>query len=482
MPPPSPEPASSGENNKPLVLLAQPLFPNFAAVLEGRYRFVLADDSAAAEARVLLVPGLKTVTADLLDRLPALELVAATSVGVDHVDIHTCRRRGIAVTNAGPAFSADSADYGVGLVVAVLRRVAAAEAYVRRGRWVTGGDYPLTTKVSSPSKSVGMAPPIQQPVADNKPLVLLADPIIPEFESELSGRFRLLPLTDADSAAAASARALLTVDLPAVTAAVIGALPALELVVASSAGVDHIDLAACRRRGIQVTNAGAAYSADAADYAVGLVVAVLRSVAAADAYVRRGGWAEYPLATKVSGKRVGIVGLGRIGSLIARRLAAFGCPVSYHSRSPKPSSPYTFYPTARALAADSDVLVLCCALTEETRRMVGRDVMEALGSGGVLVNVGRGGLVDEPELVRCLRDGVIAGAGLDVYENEPDVPRELLAMDNVVLSDHRAVLTRVHSSRDSPRRREPRRILPREASAQPRYTLISSALTSAHPC
>ncbi|GJN28898.1 hypothetical protein PR202_gb17071 [Eleusine coracana subsp. coracana] len=288
-----------------------------------------------------------------------------------------------------------------------------------------------------------MEPAIQQPVADNKPLVLLADPIIPEFESELSGRFRLLPLTDADPTAATSARALLMVDLPAVTAAFIGALPALELVVASSAGIDHIDLAACRRRGIQVTNAGAAYSADAADYAVGLLVAVLRRVAAADAYVRRGGWAaENPLlATKVSGKRVGIVGLGRIGSLIAKRLAAFGCPVSYHSRSPKPSSPYTFYPTARALAADSDVLVLCCALTEETRRMVGRDVMEALGSGGVLVNVGRGGLVDEPELVRCLRDGVIAGAGLDVYENEPHVPRELLGMDNVVLSDHRAVLT-----------------------------------------
>jgi hydroxypyruvate reductase 2 len=145
---------------------------------------------------------------------------------------------------------------------------------------------------------------------------------------------------------------------------------------------------------------------------------------------------------QVSGKRVGIVGLGSIGSLVARRLAAFGCPVAYHSRTRKPPPcPYAFFPTVRALAADSDVLVLACALTEETRRVVDREVMEALGAGGVLVNVGRGGLVDEPELVRCLREGVIGGAGLDVFENEPDVPAELLDMDNVVLSSHKAVAT-----------------------------------------
>jgi hypothetical protein len=134
----------------PLVLLAQPLFPNFAAALEGRYRFVLAGDAdaaTAAEARVLLVPGLVAVTAELVDRLPALELVAATSVGLDHVDLLACRRRGLAVTNAGAAFSVDSADYAVGLVVAVLRRVAAAEAHLRRGGWATDGEYPLTTKV-----------------------------------------------------------------------------------------------------------------------------------------------------------------------------------------------------------------------------------------------------------------------------------------------------------------------------------------------
>lgn len=282
------------------------------------------------------------------------------------------------------------------------------------------------------------------PPAGERPLVMLAQPLFPEFATALAGLYRFALLADADAAAAAEARALLVAGLAPVTAQHLGALPALELVVCTSVGVDHVDLDSCRRRGLSVTNAGSAFAADSADYAVGLVVAVLRRLAAAEAYVRSGRWTadgDYPLATKVSGKRVGIVGLGNIGSRVARRLVAFGCAVSYHSRSPKPSVPYSFIPALHDLAAGSDVLVISCALTDETKHMVNREVMEALGKDGVLVNVGRGGLVDEPEMVRCLREGVIGGAGLDVYENEPTVPPELLAMDNVVLSDHRAVIT-----------------------------------------
>ncbi|CAO2034334.1 unnamed protein product [Urochloa humidicola] len=289
-----------------------------------------------------------------------------------------------------------------------------------------------------------MPPPAPAPSAEDKPLLLMAQPPFPPFAAVLEGPYRCVLAADADEAAAAEARVLLVPGLKVVTAELIDRLPALELVVATSVGVDHVDLDACRLRGLAVTNAGGAFSADSADYAVGLVVAVLRRVAAADAYVRRGRWAtdgDYTLATKVSGKRVGIVGLGRIGSLVARRLAAFGCSVAYNSRSPKPAAPYAFFPTVVDLAAASDVLVLSCALTEETRRVVNREVMEALGERGVLVNVGRGGLVDEPELVRCLREGVIGGAGLDVYDREPEVPPELFEMDNVVLSGHRAVLT-----------------------------------------
>ncbi|RLM66289.1 Glyoxylate reductase [Panicum miliaceum] len=315
-----------------------------------------------------------------------------------------------------------------------------------------------------------MAPPTTQEAAASgdqdgpcKLLVLLADPLIPEFQPGLSARYRLLPAAGADAAAAASARALLTIDLPLVTADLIDALPALELMVASSVGVDHVDLAAgsgsptpgTRTRPTPRTTPSAWLSLRSAAFpppmptsgaAAGWPTASTRSPPRGiikTKQKRKGVSSKFELIRllQVSGKRVGIVGLGRIGSLVARRLAAFGCPVAYHSRSPKPSSPYRFFPTVRALAADSDVLVLSCALTEETRRVVDREVMEALGKGGVLVNVGRGGLVDEPELVRCLREGVIGGAGLDVFENEPDVPAELFAMDNVVLSNHRAVLT-----------------------------------------
>ncbi|KAG8064203.1 hypothetical protein GUJ93_ZPchr0004g38134 [Zizania palustris] len=227
-----------------------------------------------------------------------------------------------------------------------------------------------------------MAPPLNGAGAGSgKRIVLVARPLIPEFDA-LAGRFSFASVDDADAATAAEARVLLVPGLTPVRADLVDRFPALELVAATSVGVDHIDLGACRRRGIAVTNAGEAFSADSADYAVGLVVAVLRRVVAADAYLRRGSWAtqgDYPLATKVSGKRVGIVGLGRIGSLVARRLAAFGCGIAYYSRSQKPSAPYKFFPGVRDLAADSDVLVLCCALTEETRHMVNREVMEALG-------------------------------------------------------------------------------------------------------
>ncbi|KAG8064206.1 hypothetical protein GUJ93_ZPchr0004g39166 [Zizania palustris] len=150
---------------------------------------------------------------------------------------------------------------------------------------------------------------------------------------------------------------------------------------------------------------------------------------------------DYALGSKLGGKRVGIIGLGNIGSLIAKRLDAFGCIISYNSRRLKDSVPYRYYPDVRALAAESDVLVVACALNKETRRIVTGDVLDALGRDGVLINIGRGANVDEPELVRALQDGRIAGAGLDVFEDEPNLPAELLSMDNVVLTPHSAVCT-----------------------------------------
>lgn len=137
-----------------------------------------------------------------------------------------------------------------------------------------------------------------------------------------------------------------------------------------------------------------------------------------------------------------MVGLGNIGIEIAERLEAFGCIISYNSRQRKPSLSYPYFPIARDLAADSDILVICCALNSETHHMINNDVLRALGKEGVVINVGRGALIDEKELVQCLVRGEIGGAGLDVFEDEPNVPEELFDMDNVVLSSHKAVFTK----------------------------------------
>lgn len=144
---------------------------------------------------------------------------------------------------------------------------------------------------------------------------------------------------------------------------------------------------------------------------------------------------------QLGGKQVGIVGLGNIGSKVARRLEAFGCIISYNSRTKKSSVPYSFYPNVCELALNSNILFICCSLTEQTRHLINKDVMTALGKDGIIVNVGRGPIIDESELVKFLVEGEIAGAGLDVFENEPTVPKELFGLDNVVITPHRAAFT-----------------------------------------
>lgn len=143
----------------------------------------------------------------------------------------------------------------------------------------------------------------------------------------------------------------------------------------------------------------------------------------------------------MGGKRVGIVGLGNIGLEVAKRLDAFGCVILYNSRRKKANVPYPFFSNVRELAANSDAIIICCAFTDETHHMINKEVLKALGKEGVIINIGRGAIVNEKELVQCLVQGEIAGAGLDVFENEPDVPKELFTMDNVVLSPHAAVFT-----------------------------------------
>ncbi|WVZ83150.1 hypothetical protein U9M48_030323 [Paspalum notatum var. saurae] len=294
----------------------------------------------------------------------------------------------------------------------------------------------------------------QEPTA--LPPLLLFRRVDAAFYAALRQRYRVLdffasgdPLPAFLAAAAADPdppRAAVVVGGGAVRvdAAFLDAVPSLRFVFSTGAGVDHIDLAECARRGVAVANSGRVYSTDVADHAVSLLIDVLRRVSASQRFVRRGLWpvlGDYPLGNKLGSKRVGIIGLGNIGSLIAKRLEAFGCIIYYNSRKQRDSVPYKYFPNVQDLASESDVLVVACSLNKDTRHIVNKDVLEALGKDGIIVNIGRGANVDEPELVGALKDGRIAGAGLDVFENEPKVPAELLSMDNVVMTPHIAVLT-----------------------------------------
>ena len=176
-----------------------------------------------------------------------------------------------------------------------------------------------------------------------------------------------------------------------------------------------------------------------ADTAVGLMIDTLRQFSASDRYVRAGRWpveGNYPLTRQVSNTRVGIIGLGRIGSAIAKRLSAFGCTISYHNRHEVEDSPYTYVGSPVELAAAVDVLVVAAAGGSGTQKLVSREVIDALGPRGYLINIARGSVVDEEALVSALVDGRLAGAGLDVFADEPNVPEVLLSMDNVVVLPH----------------------------------------------
>jgi lactate dehydrogenase-like 2-hydroxyacid dehydrogenase len=226
-----------------------------------------------------------------------------------------------------------------------------------------------------------------------------------------------------------------------VPTAVMDALPALGAVVNFGVGYDSTDTATARTRGILVSNTPDVLTDCVADIALGLTIDVLRGLGAADRFVRRGDWTPgttFPLTRRVSGKRVGILGLGRIGSAIATRFEAFGCPVSYHSRREVEGAPYSYAATPVELAAGVDVLVVATAGGSATARLVDRAVLEAVGPDGYLINIARGSVVDEDALVDLLTSGGLAGAGLDVFADEPRVPDVLLDLDNVVLLPHLA--------------------------------------------
>ncbi|MBO9134714.1 MULTISPECIES: 2-hydroxyacid dehydrogenase [Rhizobium] len=233
-------------------------------------------------------------------------------------------------------------------------------------------------------------------------------------------------------------RAIATKGELGASAELMAALPNLEIVSCYGVGTDAIDLSYARDRGIRVTNTPDVLTDDVADIAIGLLLAAARRIAQADVFVRAGDWRNgaMPLVTRVSGKKLGLVGMGRIGQAIARRGAAFGCDIAYFSRNQRPDVAFAFEPDLIALAKWADFLVVIVPGGEATRNLVDGAVLAALGAQGILVNVSRGSTVDEAALIAALQEKTIQAAGLDVFWNEPNIDARFMTLDNIVLHPH----------------------------------------------
>jgi lactate dehydrogenase-like 2-hydroxyacid dehydrogenase len=244
-------------------------------------------------------------------------------------------------------------------------------------------------------------------------------------------------------ASATDITALVTSGGKGADAALIDALPALKLITVYGVGYDKVDVEAASRRNVAVTNTPDVLTADVADMALALTLALARRIVEGDAFVRSGAWSRktMPLTGSVSGRRIGIVGLGRIGEAIARRFAGFDTEIGYWNRSPKPLSSWRAFPTPAALAAWADILVVAVAGGGDTFGLVDAKTIAALGQDGVLVNISRGTTLDEAALISALESGGIAGAGLDVFQGEPAIDPRFFSLGNVVLSPHHGSAT-----------------------------------------
>jgi lactate dehydrogenase-like 2-hydroxyacid dehydrogenase len=261
----------------------------------------------------------------------------------------------------------------------------------------------------------------------------------PEVQAQLDSEFRCHNLQDLerDPSLAAAVRGIVTRSNLEVPADLVERLPRLGIIATCGVGYDLIPLPLAAGRGIMVTNTPGVLNAAVAELCVGTLLALLRRLPQADRFVRAGAWRHgaFPLAASLAGKRVGIVGLGRIGKDIARRLEPFGVTLAYHGRTDQGLA-WRYEASLTALAADSDILVVVAPGGAGTGRMIDAQVLAALGPRGYLVNVARGSLVDQEALVEALERGAIAGAALDVFDNEPEVDARLPELGNVILTPH----------------------------------------------
>lgn len=282
-----------------------------------------------------------------------------------------------------------------------------------------------------------------------KPEILQMSGMMAHVEAALAEAYTVHRLWEAEDRAALLAeigprvRAVATNGHAGCPADVRAALPALEIIASYGVGYDAIDIPACKAAGIKVANTPDVLNDAMAEMTLGLMIALCRRIPQADRFVREGRWSAggFPLTGELTGRRVGILGLGRIGKEIARRAQAFKMEVVYHGRSRQSDQPYPYYADLTEMAAASDWLVVIAPGGASTDGIVNRAVLEALGPEGMLVNVARGSLVDEAALVEMLGSGALGGAALDVFEDEPTVPEALWSMENVVLSPHQGSAT-----------------------------------------
>ncbi|WP_077001674.1 2-hydroxyacid dehydrogenase [Variovorax sp. KK3] len=288
-----------------------------------------------------------------------------------------------------------------------------------------------------------------------RPRILQRGRLLPQLESALAAEFDVHLLdAEQDNTAWLAEHGHTFVALTSsarygADRALIDALPNLRVISSFGVGYETIDVAHARERGIQIGYTPDVLNDCVADTAFGLLMDAARRFSASDRFVRRGEWlaGQYPLTTRISGKKLGILGLGRIGRVIARRASGFDMEVRYHNRRALPDAPFAYEPTLHGLARWADFLVVASAGGAETRKLVDAGVLEALGPKGFLINISRGSVVDEAALLDALREGRIAGAGLDVFEREPQVPEAFFALDNAVLLPHVASAT--HETRQA---------------------------------
>lgn len=274
--------------------------------------------------------------------------------------------------------------------------------------------------------------------------VLAISALPPELKARLARDFDVIERKPTPGEPLPGFPVAVTTSMAGIDAATIAALPDLKFLGCNGAGLERIDTAALEAGGITLRHTPDAVTQDTADLGLALIFALLRRVTEADRFVRSGGWASGRMSpsSRISSHRLGIVGLGKIGQALADRAAALGMPVAYTGPREKPGQPHRYLPDLLTLAAECDVLALTCRAGPETHRMVDTQVLRALGPNGYLINISRGTVVDEEALITALTSHAIAGAALDVFDNEPAIDPRFAALDNVVLTPHYAAVTR----------------------------------------